>query len=216
MKSLFALSVAAVLLCAPSHAYSADVAVTALFNGKAMLSINNGKPRMLSVGQSTPEGVKLVSATSESAVIEHDGKRQTLLLGQGTHGNAAAATGAGQVTLKADSRGHFIADGSINGSPVRFLVDTGASRIALSALEAKRLGISYLSAPRGLAQTANGSTVAYAVKLDTVRIGDITVNNVDAVVIEGAGLNVALLGMSFLNRMQMRRDGETLTLLKRF
>jgi len=92
---LCALSVAAVLLCAFPSAYDADVAVTALFNGKAMLSINNGKQRMLSVGQSTPEGVKLVGATSESAVIEHDGKRQTLLLGQGTHGNAAAATGAG-------------------------------------------------------------------------------------------------------------------------
>ena len=99
---------------------------------------------------------------------------------------------------------------------MRFLVDTGASKVALSALEAKRLGISYLSAPRGLAQTANGNTVAYAVKLDTVRVGDITVNNVDAAVIEGQGLNVILLGMSFLNRMQMRRDGETLTLLKRF
>lgn len=181
-----------------------------------MLSINNGRPQMLSVGQSTPEGVKLLSATSEAAVIEHEGKRQTLLLGQGTHGNAAAATGAGQVTLKADSRGHFIADGSINGSSVRFLVDTGASKIALSAPEARRLGISYLSAPRGLAQTANGSTVAYAVKLDTVRVGDITLSNVDAVVIDGAGLNVVLLGMSFLNRMQMRRDGETLTLLRRF
>ena len=192
------------------------MAVTALFSGKAMLSVDNGKPRMLSAGQSTPQGVKLLSATSESAVIEVDGKRQTLLLGQGTHGNATPSTGSGQVTLLADSRGHFFADGSINGSSARFMVDTGASRIAISTQDAKRLGISYLSAPRGLAQTANGSAVAYAVKLDTVRIGDISVNNVDAAVIDGAGLNVILLGMSFLNRMQMRRDGEALTLVKRF
>jgi aspartyl protease family protein len=215
-RTFGAASVAALLAFASLQAHSADVVVTALFNGKAMLSIDNGKARMLSVGQSTPEGVKLISATSESAVIEIEGKRQTLVLGQGTHGNAAAGTGSGQVTLLADSRGHFFADGSINGSSARFLVDTGASRIALSTLEAKRLGVSYLSAPRGLAQTANGAAVAYTVKLDTVRIGDITVNNVDAAVIDGAGLNVILLGMSFLNRMQMRRDGETLVLVKRF
>jgi aspartyl protease family protein len=209
-------SVAALLAFASLQAHAADVVVTALFNGKAMLSINNGKPQLLSVGQSTADGLKLISATSEAAVIEVDGKRQTLLLGQGTHGNTAARTGSGQVTLMADSQGHFFADGSINGSSARFLVDTGASRIALSTQDAKRLGVSYLSAPRGLAQTANGSAVAYAVKLDSVRIGDITVNNVDAAVIDGAGLNVILLGMSFLNRMQMRREGETLTLVKRF
>jgi aspartyl protease family protein len=209
-------SVAALLAAASLSVHAADVAVTALFNGKAMLSVNNGRSRMLSAGQTTPEGVKLIAASSESAVIEVDGKRQTLLLGQGTHGNAAAATGSGQVTLLADSRGHFFADGSINGNSARFMVDTGASRIAFSTQEAKRLGISYLSAPRGLAQTANGSAIAYSVKLDAVRIGDITVNNVDASVVDGAGLNVILLGMSFLNRMQMRRDGETLTLVKRF
>src|SRR4051812_37384764 len=181
-------SVAALLAFAPPPAHATDVAVTALFSGKAMLSVNNGKSRMLSAGQSTPEGVKLIAATSESAVIEVDGKRQTLLLGQGTHGNAPAGTGSGQVTLLADSRGHFFADGSINGNSARFMVDTGASRIAFSTQEAKRLGISYLSAPRGVAQTANGSAIAYSVKLDAVRIGDITVHNVDAAVIDGAGL----------------------------
>ncbi len=199
------------------HAHAADIAVTALFNGKAVLIIDNGKPRTLSVGQSTPEGIKLMSATSESAVIQYAGKRETLLLGQGTRvGGSAATGGPGQVTLSADTRGHFFADGMINGIGVRFMVDTGASTIALSSDEARRLGVNYLSGPRGYAETANGKMPVHAVKLDTVRVGDITLNNVEAVVSEGRGLPVALLGMSFLNRMQMKRDGDTLTLLKRF
>jgi aspartyl protease family protein len=199
------------------HAHCADIAVTALFSGKAVVVIDNGRPRTLSVGQSTPEGVKLLSANSESAVIEYAGKRQTLLLGQGTRvGSSAPDGGSGQVTLSADSRGHFFANGWINGSAVRFMVDTGASTIALSSDEARRLGVNYLVGSRGFAQTANGRIPIYAVKLDTVRVGDITLNNVDAIVSEGGGLNVALLGMSFLNRMQMKRDGDTLTLLRRY
>jgi aspartyl protease family protein len=94
-------------------------------------------------------------------------------------------------------------------------VDTGATLIALPAADAKRMGVSYLNAPRGVVNTANGSAVAYKVKLDTVRVGNITINNLDAVVIEG-GLTIALLGMSFLNRTEMSHEGETMVLVKRF
>jgi aspartyl protease family protein len=104
----------------------------------------------------------------------------------------------------------------VNGAAARFLVDTGATLIALPAADAKRMGVSYLNAPRGVVNTANGSAVAYKVKLDTVRVGDITINNVDAMVIDGGGLHIALLGMSFLNRTEMTRDGETMVLTKRF
>ena len=106
--------------------------------------------------------------------------------------------------------------GSINGGSLRFLVDTGATLVALPAAEARRLGINYLQGQRGQVQTANGATVAYRVKLDTVRIGDIEVNNVDAVVSEGDTMGITLLGMSFLNRMEMKRDGQSMTLTKRY
>jgi aspartyl protease family protein len=128
---------------------------------------------------------------------------------------AAAGGGSGSVTLKADARGHFVADGQVNGGTVRFLVDTGATTIALPAADAKRLGIDYLKGERGMVQTANGTAPAYRVKLDTVRLGDITINGVEGVVLEG-GLQTALLGMSFLNRTEMKRDGETMVLTKRF
>lgn len=200
---------------APS-ARAADVTVNALFNGKAMVMVDGGKPRMLSVGQSTPEGVKLLSATSEAAVIEFKGQRQTLSVGQGTRVSAAASsTRSGQVVLRAERGGHFFADGWINGNPVRFMVDTGATTVSLSGADAQRLGLNYRSGKRAQASTANGLITVYVVQLDRVRVGDITLNNVQASVSEGPS-HVALLGMSFLNRTQMNRDGDTLTLVRRY
>jgi aspartyl protease family protein len=217
-KTSRALSLTSLLLLLfPLQVYSTEIVVTALFSGKAVLIVDGGKPRTLSAGQSTPEGIRLVSADSEAAVIEFGGKRQTLVLGQGTRVAATAETqGATQVTLTADSRGHFVTTGTINGMSVRFLVDTGASSVAMSTSEARRLGVNYLSGTRAYSSTANGLVPSYRVKLDSVRVGEVTLNNVEGTVVDGAGLNIVLLGMSFLNRMQMKRDGDTLVLVKRF
>ncbi|MGZ8153826.1 MAG: retropepsin-like aspartic protease family protein [Burkholderiales bacterium] len=205
------------LLLMPTSIHAADLAVSALFNGKAVIVVDGGKPRTLSIGEVTPEGVKLVSASSETAVVELNGQRQTLSINHGTRiGVSQPNLQAGQATLKADGRGHFYINGWINGSSVRFLVDTGATTVALSTTEARRLGINYLAGTRSMGRTASGSVLGYGVKLDSVRVGDITLHNVDAYILEGAGPSEALLGMSFLNRTQMRRDGDTLVLLKRF
>jgi aspartyl protease family protein len=217
-KKMGIVSVASLLLASTQFsARAADIAVTALFSGKAVVVIDGGKPRTLSVGQITPEGVKLLSANSDSAVLEYNGQRQTLTTGEGTRlGSAAPVGGSGRTTLIADSRGHFITTGTINGVSVQFMVDTGASNIAMSSAEARRLGINYLAGQRGHASTANGVIPMYRVKLDNVRVGDITLNNVEGSVLEGAGLSHALLGMSFLNRTQMNRDGDRLTLTRRY
>lgn len=215
MKNLS--SVAAIFLLLPLAAPAADVNVIGLFSGKAVLVIDGGKPRTMAAGDISPEGVRLISATSEAAVVEIGGRRQTLAPGQ--NGYAAAAhrdSKAASVILTADSRGHFVTTGTINGNTLQFLVDTGATAITLSSSDARRLGINYLAGSRSHTQTANGVVSVYKVKLDSVRLGDITVNNVDAVVIEGDALPVALLGMSFLNRMEMKRDGLTMTLIKRY
>lgn len=208
---------ATIFLLLPLAAPAADVNVIGLFSGKAVLVIDGGKPRTMAAGDISPEGVKLISATSEAAVVEIGGRRQTLAPGQ--HGYAAAArrdSKAASVILTADSRGHFVTTGTINGNTLQFLVDTGATAITLSGSDARRLGINYLAGSRAHTQTANGVVPVYKVKLDTVRVGDVTANNVDAVVIEGDALPVALLGMSFLNRMEMKRDGLTMTLIKRY
>jgi aspartyl protease family protein len=184
-----------------------------------VVTIDGGKPRTLSAGQSTPEGVKLISADSNAAVIEYQGKRQTLAPGSGARygGGSGTNTGAGaSATLTADARGHYQTLGQINGNTVQFLVDTGATSIAISSSQARQLGINYLSGQRGYTQTANGRAAAYKVILDTVKVGDITLHAVEAVVLEGDGLKIALLGMSFLNRTDMKRDSQSLTLTRRY
>jgi aspartyl protease family protein len=200
-------------LAAPAAA--TDVTVVGLSSARASVSINRGSPRWLAVGQRSPEGVLLVAVDREAATFEIDGKRRVLRMNQAYVAAGAAAGGSSSVTLKADARGHFVTDGQVNGGTVRFMVDTGATTIALPAADAKRLGIDYLKGERGMVQTANGTAPAYRVKLDTVRLGDITINGVEGVVLEG-GLQTALLGMSFLNRTEMKRDGETMVLTKRF
>jgi aspartyl protease family protein len=220
LKTFFQTMISVPLLAA-LHAQAADIRVSALFGGKAQLVIDGGKPRMLSAGQTSPEGVKLISADSKGAVIEFEGKRQTLALGSGYRVggvNLASASGdlGASVTLTADERGHYQTLGQVNGGTVQFLVDTGATTIALPSAEARRLGINYLNGERGYTQTANGRALAYKIKLDTVKVGDITLYAVEAVVLEGDGLKMALLGMSFLSRTEMKRDGQALTLIRRY
>jgi aspartyl protease family protein len=204
------------LLLAPALAVAAEITVIGLMSGKAVVVIDGGKPLTLRVGESAPGGLKLVDATSESATFEVAGRRQTLALGHYAAATKGAPASGGSVALTADSRGHFITTGTVNGMSVRFMVDTGASTIALSVDDAKRAGVNYLAGARGRVQTANGTTNVYMVKLDAVQVGDIMVNNVDAAIVEGDKLPVALLGMSFLNRMEMRRAGDTLTLIRRY
>ena len=206
------LALAACLL--PMLAAATDVTLIGLFPGKAVLTVNRGAPRTLAVGQSTPEGVKLVSTDAKSAVLEIDGKRLTVEMGQ--HFETASLTGGRQaVTLAPDSRGHFFTDGQVNGAHIRFLVDTGATLVAIPARDAARLGIDYRRGRRGISQTANGPVAFWRVMLDTVTIGGVTLTAVEGAVHEG-GLDEALLGMSFLGRTEMNREGPNLTLVKRY
>jgi aspartyl protease family protein len=208
---------AAVCACSAAAANATDVNVIGLFPGKAVVVIDRGTPRTLAVGQKTPEGVVLISSDSRNAVLEIDGKRETLEMGQDFEGASRPSAERPSVTLPADSRGQFYADGQVNGAHVRFVVDTGATTVLLPAPDADRLGIDYKGKGQaGRIQTANGTATAYRVVLDTVTIGGITAYNVDAVVAEASGLDVALLGMSFLNRTEMRRDGAYMILTKRY
>jgi aspartyl protease family protein len=210
-------AIALFFLLATGAAAAADINVVALTAGKAVVSINGGSPRTLSVGQTSPEGVKLIRASSESATFEVDGRQQTLAAGEGAAiANTSPVRSGNSVILTADARGHFITTGVVNGVSLRFMVDTGATSVVLPSADARRAGINYLAGGRVLSQTANGVVPVYTIKLDTLQVGDITVNNVDAAVVEGDKLPFALLGMSFLNRMEMRRDGSTLTLIRRY
>ena len=208
------MSAAIALAAACASARAADVVLVGTIGDKAaILAVDGGNPKAVRVGQSW-SGVKVLAVEEDRATIESEGKKRVLLRGQ-TYQPAQTGSGAPSVTLAADARGHFVGEGAINGLPVRFLIDTGATTIALPGAEAQRLGIDYRKGRRGMSQTANGAVPIYLVTLDRVRLGAIELTGVEAVVIE-QGLGVALLGMTFLNRVEMRRDGQTMTLIRRF
>ncbi|HEX7813106.1 MAG TPA: TIGR02281 family clan AA aspartic protease [Burkholderiales bacterium] len=200
------------MLAAP--AFAQEVSVVALFADKAMLAIDKGKPRTLRIGE-TVSGVTLVSADSESAVISIKGRKQRLKIGEGAYSTATVRTDRATTTLIADRDGHFVVTGTINGASVRFLVDTGATMVSMDVNAARRAGVNYLAGTRGYSQTANGVTPVFKVKLDSVKVGDISLTNVDGLVHESP-LPVVLLGMSFLGQLQMRNEGDSLTLTKRY
>jgi aspartyl protease family protein len=203
---------ASLLFC--THAVqAADISVVGLFPNKAVLVVDGGSPKTYSVGATITEGLTLVSANASSATIETNGKRQTIAIGE--HVNRNASGNRASVTLQANGQGHYMVQGQINGGSTRMLLDTGATLIALPASDATRLGIDYKKGRLSYMSTANGVVPAYLIKLNTVKIGDIEINQVDAVVQE-QGLPFILLGMSFLNRMEMRREGEQMVLTKRF
>jgi aspartyl protease family protein len=108
-----------------------------------------------------------------------------------------------------------VASGAVNGRSVQFLVDTGATSVAMGADEARRLGIQFEKGQRMQSSTANGVVAAFRVSLTSVRIQDVEVFNVDATVLPQS-MPYILLGNSFLTRFQMMRENETLTLTKRF
>lgn len=192
---------------------AASVGVVGLFKDKAMVSIDGSPPRLIAAGQSM-QGVKLLSSNSDSATFEIDGKLRTLAMGQ----SFASSAGGGakpSVTLSADPSGHFVTPGSINGASVMFLLDTGATSVVLPAGEAKRMGINYREGQMMGASTANGVIPAWRVSLGSVRVGNINLNQVEGLVVESS-MPAVLLGMSFLNRMDMRREGQSMTLTQRY
>jgi aspartyl protease family protein len=205
-----------VMLLGPLAALAGtQVNVVGLFSGKAVLVINGGKPRTLAAGQSSPEGVRLISADSNKAVLEIEGARKELGMGQGA--TVAGPGSAAQVaTLYSNQAGHFLGEASINGTPIKFLLDTGATSVVLSGVEARRIGLDYRSGETGVAQTAAGVVKAYRISLNTVKVGGITMHQVEGAVLEGDSPPIALLGMSALNRMEMKRDGIAMTLTKKY
>jgi aspartyl protease family protein len=200
--------------CFAQGALAASVGVVGLFKGKAMVSIEGGAPKLMEAGQ-TLQGVKLLSADSDAAVFEVEGKRRSLGMGQSFAATGNSGAGKPTVLLAADSQGHFASIGAINGNSVNFLVDTGASSVTLQASDAKRMGLDYKSGQRIGVNTANGVIPAWNVTLNAVRVGGITLYGVEGLVIE-TQMPGALLGMSFLNRTDMRREGQTMMLTQRY
>jgi len=208
---LRALACAAGVVLSAGSALAQPVQFAGQMGAKALLVIG-GQPKALAVGESHA-GVKLLSAQGGVAEIERDGQRLTLRLGEAPVALAAGAPAAAgrEVVLSADAAGHFVAEGAVNGRATRFLVDTGATAVTLSQTEADRLGLDWRRAPRAQATTANGAVPASVITLASVRVGEVTVSSVPAIVLP-AQLPYILLGNTFLSRFQMRRDNDVMRL----
>src|SRR3989442_92470 len=214
MRHFICLSLLLACAAAANVATAAEVALIGVIGDKAaVLALDGGEPKTVKVGQSW-RGITVLTVEHDRATVEIDGTKRVLERGQHYRGTAPASTRE-SVTLAADARGHFFAEAAINDVPVRGVVDTGASAVVLSATEATRLGLDWRNGARRMMQTANATTPGYLVKLTKVKVGGIELHEVDAVVVE-QGPGVALLGMSFLNRLEMKRDGDTMTLIRRF
>ncbi len=189
-------------------AHATTVMVMSLDTDRAQVLVNGAVVRTLRAGQTSPEGVRLVAADRTKAVLEVEGRTVTLGIGQST---------VASVELKADARGHFITTAYINGVPTRALIDTGATMVAVSSDEAQRMAIGYAGAPRVRIGTAGGPRTGYRVILATVSVGSITLQNVEGVVMESGRdeFPITAIGMSYLNSVDLRRAGDTLTLSRR-
>lgn len=187
------------------QAFAVEVRVLMLSEQKALLSID-GKQRMVQEGSKTPEGITLVSADQQRAVVEWQGERQTLQLNRQIASRFNGAEKA-QVSIASSKNGHHLATGRINGFPVDFMVDTGATLVSMNYLTAERLGIDYRAGLPVKIHTANGVADAFRVVLNRVAVGTIELNQIDGVVSTTSSPEVILLGNSYLGKVDLRVEG---------
>ena len=213
----FAALMLTVLALNPAVAQTESVALAGMLGSKALLIVNGTAPKTVAAGESH-QGVKVISTSGDEAVIEQSGKRLTLRVGQApvSVGGSAAASGRGtRIVLTESGGGHFMTAGQVNGRAVQFMVDTGATVVAMSVADAERAGVAYKTGQPVLMSTANGAIQAYRIRLNSVRVGDVEVFDVEAVVTPQP-MPYMLLGNSFLTRFQMKRDNQQMTLDKRY
>jgi aspartyl protease family protein len=215
-KTGSALAIAAALLISAIAAVAEiDVQLVGVSPGvSAEVTISGSSPVAIEIGQ-TIEGVTVLSADRRGAVVRVHGVTRTLSL-VAQRGSTGGGGSGDSVTLRVDpSTGHFLASGAVNGTSVRFVVDTGATLTVLDRADAERIGIDFERGTPIQSMTVNGVVQGWRVTLDSVEIGGATERNVDAVVVDNEYLGIGLLGMSYLNRFDMQRNGSTLVLRRR-
>jgi len=196
-----------------------NIIINGLFKDKVVVTID-GKQQILKKNKLTPEGVKLIKSNSKEATIEIDGISKVFTLDEKI-GNTFKTTSDDKntisirkkATIKGDANGMYLTKGQINGKTVEFLVDTGATYVSMSSDLAKQLKIKYEKGNKIQLETAKGMSVAYGVKLKKVKVGDIELYSVLGVVSDDM-TGITLLGMSFLGKLDMKREGKYMVLEK--
>ena len=215
------LAMALALACASAAAVAQEaaapqsVALTGILGNKALLVVDGSAPKAVEAG-STYKQVQIVSVKDGEAQVRIAGQPHTLRLGESpvsVAGGQLPTSNTGRIVLTADTRGHFMTPGMINGKATRFLVDTGATAVSMGVSEARKLGIDYSKGQPVRMGTANGVAQGWQLKLSSVRISDVELRNVDAVITSN-DMPFVLLGNSYLNAFHMSRVGPQLTLDK--
>ena len=202
-------------LCATAAWAQVRVEVQALMRDVAVLRIG-GAQKTLRAGQRSSEGVLLVSSTPKQAVIDIDGRRQTLTLSQRIASIFEAADQS-EVRIARDGRNRYLTNGEINGRRLLMLVDTGANIVAINEQHARLLGIDYQrTGTPGHASTAGGVVEAWTVLLDKVSVGPIALHHVPAMVVSGQHPTEVLLGMTYLKHVNLREQDGVMVLQQKF
>lgn len=200
------------VLLASGFCWSAtQVQVVGLFPGAAVLNVD-GQRKLVREGATGPGGVRVISVDGQGAVLNVDGVERRYGLSR-EYSAGFAEPQMKTLSIARGIGGHYWVAGSVNGHTVQFLVDTGATSVALNEIHAGRLGIDYRVVGKPLqVSTASGISRGWKVMLDRVKIGDLEVLGVEAVVLEGGAPHEALLGMSFLSRVRWREEQGMLVL----
>ena len=192
-----------------------NIQARGLFKGAAVFEIN-GRQQMLKVGDTSPEGVTLVAADPRRAIIEVDGKQRTLALSKQISGTYQVAEKK-EISVPVNGASQYLTTAEINGQRVPVLIDTGANFIALNSAVAKRLGLAYpLGKPTITVATASGTSPGYPVQLNSVDVGGISANRIEAIIIEGDYPSVTLLGMSYLKHVSLRKENGIMYLKSKY
>ncbi|MFT0212598.1 TIGR02281 family clan AA aspartic protease [Pseudomonas sp. F1_0610] len=186
------------------------VQVVGLFPNAAVVVVD-GERRLVKVGEVGPAGVQVIRADSKGARLKVDGMERDYELGR-DYSSAASVNSVKRLVIAKGLGGHYWLAGSVNGNNVQFMLDTGATSVAMNENEAKRIGLNYQSGSPVTASTANGQARGWQVRLAEVKVGEIKVLGVDAVVLEGDSPTEVLLGMSFLSHIRWRVEQDALIL----
>lgn len=214
-----------------NNAEESEIRVIALFKNAAMVDFG-GKQKIYRSGQNISAEIKLIKADPHLATFLVSGKQLELGLNSSSTYKITAnessqkqtssdydgnTTGQKSVKILRNNNGMYTTLGFINGISVHFLVDTGASQVAMNERVANLIGLPYkMEGDKISVATAAGIAPAWVTNLRKVRVGDIELQNVQALVVKGAGPNEVLLGMSFLNKLKMENNGQLLTLTKKY
>ncbi len=213
-RAFVMLAALCLLVYSPWGAAASRVSVNGVFGEKALIAIDNSPARVMAVGDRV-QGVRLLAVRGQQVEIEQEGQRRILEVGFGNQ-PADHSAALAEVVITADGNGHFLAGGMVNSYAVRFMVDTGASVVALPRSIASSAGVVLDKAKTVVISTANGNVRASKVLLNTIRVGNVSLNMVEAIVLEDKQLRMPLLGMSFLKRTNMKNEGDRLTLSQRY